>query len=393
MTNDLSLRDKTLEISHFVGLSGIGGVQRMFFEYIELEINNRKSDKHTIYTAGKVDSQYKIPKKILNIFRFQNLFCLIIDIISRNKVVHFYNNLTSFKVALFLFILPTSKLIVHERGSAWNLSSKYGFILKFISWKADLILVNSIATKNLLEKKFGISKDKIKVLYNGINTSIKSSKLIKNPPNDLAFIVGFIGRLDTPKGVHVLIDSMRQLESESFKLLIAGNGPLENELKKKAYGLMNIEFIGRIDNPYSFLDSIDLLVVPSIREPFGNVCIEAGLCKTPVLAAYIDGIPEIIENNFSGVLIKPTQSISISKDCEGLPLPEFVVDPDSHNLIEPMQINPYELAERIKLLRSNPKKLVEYTENLHNNVISKFSIDKYNARLNNIYLDVIKSEL
>jgi len=391
MASDSNLLDKAVEISHFVGLSGIGGVQRMFFEYIELEINNRKSDKHTIYTVGTVDSQYKIPKKILNIYRFRNLVCLMIDIVSRNKVVHFYNNLTSFKVALFLLILPTSKLIVHERGSAWNLRSKYGFILKFISWKADLILVNSNATKNLLEKKFGISEDKIKVIYNGINTSIRSSKLLKNKVNDRAFIVGFIGRLDTPKGAHVLIDAMHYLESESFKLVIAGNGPLENELMKKADGLMNIEFIGRIDNPYSFLDSIDLLVVPSIREPFGNVCIEAGLCKTPVLASYIDGIPEIVKDNFSGSLIKPTQKISISQGFEGLPLPEFVVDPDSHRLIKPMQINPSELAERINFLRNNPKMLVVYSENLHNNIISNFSIEKYTARLNNIYLNVIKS--
>ena len=63
MASDSNLLDKAVEISHFVGLSGIGGVQRMFFEYIELEINNRKSDKHTIYTVGTVDSQYKIPKK------------------------------------------------------------------------------------------------------------------------------------------------------------------------------------------------------------------------------------------------------------------------------------------------------------------------------------------
>ena len=390
MTKNSNLLDRDLEVSHFVGLSGIGGVQRIFFEYIKLEILNGKGKKHTIYTIGSVDSQYKIPKKILNILNIKNLVCLMIDIVSRNKVVHFYNNLTSFKVALFLFFLPSSKLIVHERGSAWNLSLRFGFIIKFIAWKADLILANSKATKNLLEKKFGISQDKIKVLYNGINTSIKPNKALKTAKNS-PFIVGFIGRLDTPKGVHILIDAIRQLGDKSYKLVIAGNGPLERGLKKNAAGLVNVEFCGRIENPYSFLDSIDLLVVPSIREPFGNVCIEAGLRKIPVVASYIDGIPEIIEDNFSGALIKPSQVIPRLNESNGLPLPEFVIDPHNHKLIRPMQINPSDLAERIKLLRNSPKLLNMYADNLYIKIISNFSIEKYSAKLNNIYLDVIKS--
>jgi glycosyltransferase involved in cell wall biosynthesis len=146
-----------------------------------------------------------------------------------------------------------------------------------------------------------------------------------------------------------------------------------------------------VDDPYGFFGLIDLLVVPSIREPFGNICIEAGLCKVPVLAAYVDGIPEIIENNVSGELIKPEDPIQHSGRKNSLPLPEYVVDPDSCKLIKPMQINPSELADRIKLLRNSPQMLVEYTENLHNNIISNFSIEKYATRLNNIYLDVIES--
>ena len=385
MSNDATFLDKAVEISHFVGLSGIGGVQRIFFEYIEMEIMNRNEYMHTIYTAGEVDLQYKSLKKTLNILKFKNFLSLALDVISRKRVVHFYNNLTSPKVALFLLLLPTSKLIVHERGSAWNLPLKYGFILKFISWKADLILANSKATKNLLEKKFGISENKIKVIYNGINTAVNCKKLLKNKTSNDIFLVGFIGRLDTPKGVHILIDAMQHLKSRNIKLIIAGNGPLEKELKRQATGLINIEFLGRIDNPYKFFGSIDLLVVPSIREPFGNICIEAGLCKVPVLAAYVDGISEIIENNISGELIKPTHPVLHSSVNNSLPLPEYVVDPVNFKLIKPMQIDSFELADKILLLSNSPKILSKYANALHRNVINNFSIEHYAVKLNNIY--------
>ena len=49
-----------------------------------------------------------------------------------------------------------------------------------------------------------------------------------------------------------------------------------------------------------FFKQINLLIVPSIREPFGNIILEAGICKVPVIASCIDGIPEIIDNNVNG---------------------------------------------------------------------------------------------
>ena len=232
MTNKL---DSNVRVCHFVGLSGVGGVQRNFSEYMKLEIISGNRYKHTIYTLGKVDDQYKLPTNILNILELRNLISLIFDLISKSKIVHFYNNLTSLKVAIFLFFIPVTNLIVHERGSAWNLTSKRGFILRFIVWKSDLILANSMATKTLLEKKFSIYKNKIKVIHNGVNTSISYKK--KALENKETFFVGFIGRLDTPKGIHTLISAMHNLKHENIKLIIAGDGPLRQELADRARNL------------------------------------------------------------------------------------------------------------------------------------------------------------
>ena len=387
MTNKL---DSEVRVCHVVGLSGVGGVQRNFVEYIECALEQENNYTHKVYSNGKSDSQYNLPIKIYNIKNLINLFCLILDIISRRKIVHFYNNLSSLKVAFLLLLIPVSNLIVHERGTSWNLPSKYGFILRFITWKSDLILANSNATKFLLEKKFRLSKNKIKVLYNGVNTSVKlKKKLTKTKEKDSYFYIGFIGRLDTPKGVHVLVEAMHKLANNNIKLIVAGDGPLRKELEKQSENLNNIRFVGRINDPYKFFDKVSLIVVPSIREPFGNVCIEAGLCRTPVLAANIDGIPEIITNYITGELIKPTRSVLLSSSRNALPLPEYVVDPINNELIKPMQIDSSELADKILLLSNSPKTLSKYSDKLYNNVLDHFGIESYTKKLHNIYSELI----
>jgi len=389
MINKLNNDIKLLQISHYVGLKGLGGVQKNFVEYIKCDLIQNRHSIHTVFTNGSVDSQYELPINVHNIKNIRNLFSLILNIVSPKKIVHFYNNLSSLKVALLLLFIPTSNLIFHERGTAWNLSSNYGFLIRFISWKSDLILANSRATKTLLVKKFYIHEEKIKVIHNGVNTKLLNSNILQNKINNV-FNVGFIGRLDSPKGVHILIEAMNYLKDKKIKLIIAGDGPLKEKLLEESENLSNITFIGRVNNPYDFFERINLLVVPSIREPLGIVCLEAGVCKVPVLGSNIDGIPEMISDFDTGELITPSEPVRIYEVINSLPLPEFVVDPSNQKLIRPMQINPKELADKILSLSAKPKTLVKYADQMYQNVLDNFSIENYSSKLHQIYLDLVR---
>ena len=83
------------QVSHFIGLSGIGGVQRNFVEYLADIESNHSQFKHRVYTMGEVDAEYCIAVDILNIKRLRNFCLLIKDLISRKTIVHFYNNLST----------------------------------------------------------------------------------------------------------------------------------------------------------------------------------------------------------------------------------------------------------------------------------------------------------
>jgi len=383
-----SILKKQRIISHFIGLSGIGGVQSNFVEYMKNTKSHTSEYRHRIYTIGDVDAYYQFDSDVLDIRKISNLSRLILDVVSRNIIVHFYNNLSSFKVAFFLFFLPVSKLIVHERGTIWNQKSSSWLTPRFVAWKASIILVNSVATKTMLIKKIFIPEKKIKILHNGINIPLN---LDCSQKNNSVFTIGFIGRLDTPKGVHILINTMHHLKNENIKLIIAGEGVLEHMLKKSAYKLNNIQFIGRVKNPYLFMSKINLLVVPSIREPLGNVCLEAGICRVPVLAANVDGLPEIIKNGFSGELIDATDQISIDFPKDAVPLPEFIVNPNTRKLEPPKQINYSLLAKKILELSMRPDRLDYYAYNLHNKVVNYFNINRYSTELHKIYYEMYKT--
>jgi len=374
------------QVSHFIGLKGIGGVQRNFIEYLEnIQTDDDNQFKHKVYTTGVVDSEYCVSVDVLNIKIIRNLYLLVKDLVSRKTIVHFYNNLSSFKVAFLLFFIPVRKLIIHERGTAWNQPVKKGFITRFNARKASVILSNSKATKTILIKKFLIPEHKITIIYNGIDVNNKCIIKNKLEADSDVFKLGFIGRLDSPKGVHILLEAMQYLKKYKIKLFVAGNGPLFDVLEEQSKGCANIIFIGRIKDPYDFLKQIDLLVVPSIREPFGNICLEAGLCRTPVLAANVDGLPEIIENHVSGELIDPTDNITIDMPAGALKLPEFVVDPVTHEIYEPKQINPQYLANKLFELSLKTEELAGYTEQLHKKVVNYFNLDRYTSELYQIY--------
>ena len=290
-----------------------------------------------------------------------------------------------------LKFIPYSNIIFHERGAAWTAKDKDIKTYKSNALKAEIILANSNASKIMLIKRFGIDKRKIKVIYNGFLS--KDYKFI--PKNNSRYSerlsVGYGGRLDIPKGVHVFLESAKKLPKYDF--FIAGEGVLEDILKKSANNYKNIHFLGNIKEPLDFISKMDIIVTPSIREPLGNIIIEAGYCKKAVIASNVDGIPEIITDGVSGILINPDKKISFNSiPNNASPMPEVVIDPKTQELTKPKEIDPLKLCESIVLLASSSNMRRLYGENLYKTVIEKFNIENYYESVEKIYENLLKNE-
>lgn len=377
-----------MQISSYVGLTGTGGVQRSFTQYYAYAKKADPDVVHTIYTHGITENRYFVSTDVRDLSKPTEILRFVRDLGSRKTVVHIYNRTTSGKLALLLAFAPVRKLVVHERGVAWNAVGRVRPVIRFITWKATLVLANSEAARQLLIQRFAVPGAKIRVIHNGVEVSPITETRGVLRETSARFRIGYLGRLDTPKGVHVLIEAVKCIPaSERVELVIAGDGPLEAALLEKYGSERNVSFIGAVGNPLAFLETLDLLVVPSIREPLGNVCIEAGMCALPVLASRVDGILEIIEDGISGELIDPTVPVSLKTlGVHGAaPVPEFVFDPRTRTLQSPREIDPNVLAERILKLKRSPGLRRAYGKKLRQTVKGHFSMERYVSELHSIY--------
>lgn len=379
-------KDKT--IIHQLSLVGIGGVQQSFPSYL-IKALNESAFKHKVYGMHELDNNYSHIKKFyINMNNsLYNKLKFIYFLISKKYVIHFYNNLGSRSVNRLLRILPSSNIIFHERGTAWNAKDEDKEIYQNNASKAKIILANSNASKIMLSKRFGIDENKIKVIYNGFLS--KSDEHVPKDDNRYSdkFSIGYVGRLDTPKGVHILIESAKKLLEYDF--FIAGSGSWENMLKNLAKGYNNIHFVGRVKKPLEFISKMDIIVVPSIREPLGNTIIEAGFCRKPIIAANVDGISEIIKNEFSGILLEPQNNLSICELPKGaVPIPKLVVNPTTNELQKPKEIDSEELEKTIVLLSKDKELREKLGNNLYFNIKQKFIIENYFDEIEKVYKDL-----
>ena len=374
------------KVVHVISLlRGLGGVQQAFLSYYKYAQKHSEL-KHYIFSTHKRSKKYDGLKNFFIIKK--NFFSFLLHLYSKNSIIYFHNKLSSKQVLYLLKFMPSNNLIFHEHGEAWNIKTQQQKKIYQTNAKlAKTIIVNSIATKHMLVKKFQISEDKLKLAYYGF----RDPKIKKTTINKKNIQVGLIARLELVKGTHLLIEAANLLKDKNINFLIGGDGHLENELKKLSEGNDKIKFVGNVLNPINFMKNLDILVVPSIREPLGIVNIEAGLCKIPVVGSNIDGIPEVVTNNYSGILINPTKKINLKKEYHRQPpLPNLVINPNTYKLIKPKQLDPKILLNAILFLINNKKLRLEYGQNLYQHVIKKFSIESYFKTLEEIYQNLEK---
>jgi glycosyltransferase involved in cell wall biosynthesis len=151
------------------------------------------------------------------------------------------------------------------------------------------------------------------VIHDARSPSILSTDIKSEPHEGLR--VGFIGRLDETKGIHVLLQAFIEYDNPSAELWIAGNGTsgyVDNlKLQFKDH---RIKYLGRV-KPGFFYPNIDFSVVPSLwHDTFPGVVFEAFAFAKTVIASKRGGIPEMIRHGYNGFLFDP-QKPSELLDC------------------------------------------------------------------------------
>ncbi|WP_313692306.1 glycosyltransferase family 4 protein [Halorarum halobium] len=170
-----------------------------------------------------------------------------------------------------------------------------------------ILLVKSEHIKQAyLDRGIGTSSQ-YRTIYHGVDLELFQTA---TPVRDDGVpIVLFIGRLADGKGLYDLLNAVQRLQGKvSFKLLVAGDGPLAKDLTNQVEtrGLSGVvELLGYRDDVPGLMASADVLVLPSYREGTPRVITEALAAGTPVVSTQIAGIPEQVEEGVTGFLVEP----------------------------------------------------------------------------------------
>jgi glycosyltransferase involved in cell wall biosynthesis len=128
------------------------------------------------------------------------------------------------------------------------------------------------------------------------------------------FCVAVIGRLSVEKGHRVLFEALRSLGGVT--LLVAGDGPLREELTKAAAGL-DARFLGYLDDARAVFAAADVIAMPSLTEGLPLTALEALAFGRCLVASAVGELPEVLEGG-AGVLVPPGDVKKLSEALAAL---------------------------------------------------------------------------
>ncbi|WP_242458001.1 glycosyltransferase family 4 protein [Halomonas sp. YLGW01] len=130
------------------------------------------------------------------------------------------------------------------------------------------------------------------------------------------YLIGHVGALvDRHKGQRVLIEAARHLETHrpDLQVLFFGRGEDAERLEAEAAGLGNVTFMGFKDNIGDYLPGLDLFAFPSRNEGLGSVLLDVMHAGVPIVASRIGGIPDIVHDEETGLLVPPDDAVALAE--------------------------------------------------------------------------------
>lgn len=176
-------------------------------------------------------------------------------------------------------------------------------------------------------KQNGVQEKKIEIILNAVHSEkflpyIAERRLTRKNLGfpDNAFLIATAGRLSPEKAQEVLLQAYAHLKNnhEHIRLIVCGDGPLRDKLEQNIvdFGCRDVTFLGHRNDLDRLMPSFDLFVLPSLTEGLPNVLLEAASCMVPIIATRVGGVPEIIADGDSGLLIEPNNIDQLERAME-----------------------------------------------------------------------------
>lgn len=341
------------KILFIITKSEMGGAQRFLYEFITHL--NPQNYQFMVAAGGNDQLIEKLREKKIGVIPIKNFsnapglknfltFLEIFKLIKNFKpdILYLLSSEAGFIGSIaggfYRFFSRNKKPKIIYRIGGWAFKEPRNiFIKKIYLWAEkisapfkDVIITNSEFDRHLAIKNKIIPPNKIITIYNGLDAdnlkflSKKEARIfieskIKHPLNN-SVLIGTIANLYKNKGLDYLILAIARISNDhKLNFIIIGDGPEKNDLGKsiKKQGLEKRAFlIGRVPDAYQYLKAFNLFVLPSVKEGQPWTILEAMAAGVPIVATNIAGIPEMIENEKSGLLVEPADPEALSLAIE-----------------------------------------------------------------------------
>jgi alpha-maltose-1-phosphate synthase len=219
-------------------------------------------------------------------------------------------------------VLTTHSLEPHRPWKAEQLGTAYQvstWIERTAYQNADGVIAVSASMKKDVHELYGVAPERIRVIHNGIDLdqyqprpNVETLREFGIDP-DLPYVL-FVGRVTRQKGIVHLVNAIRFL-NEGVQVVLCAGAPDTPEIAAEMAAAVERARAGTRHEIIWIRDMLPkektitlythaaIFVCPSVYEPFGIINLEAMACETPVVASAVGGIPEVVDDGETGLLV------------------------------------------------------------------------------------------
>ena len=233
----------------------------------------------------------------------------------RNQCQHVHAHFAHVPTDITMYAASFSGISFSVTAHANDLFERGWLLKEKVQRSAFFATISEFNQRFLAE--IGVDTEKVRIIRCGVDAEQFSQR--QGFVSNLTLKVGVVGRLVEKKGIDTLIKALSLLikQGQKIELSIAGAGPLTDELASlvQQTGLTptEVKFLGAIPHTQvaDFIESLDVFILPCKQDGNGDmdgipvVLMEAMLSGVPVISTEISGIPELVINKETGLLVQP----------------------------------------------------------------------------------------
>jgi len=274
----------------------VGGAETQLLNLLPL-FDQNKIRYEIIYQSLKVSRSrvklliylYKIVKKMIFCKSRKTIFYFLGGGVE--KILFYLVNKLTKRIKYVVKITGTFDKRVQDMYDRWIRTRIDKKILHKFLKGADFLIVQDRRSVDVLVNKYKFVRKKIVIIPNGVKVK-KNNREIKEIKK-----IMFAGRLLKEKGIYEIVEVAKRAQGE-FNFVICGDGPELNKLKEmvEEQNIRNVMLKGYVKKLEAIYMASDLLLLPSYREGFPNVILEAMSYKLPVVSTKCGALPEYFED-------------------------------------------------------------------------------------------------